>query len=117
MNKQLDDKKENTKPDGYTVLPAVRVEVQWFASKMEEKLALNDHKTGWKDCEVDMLIDRMQEEIDELKNAWWKRKNDWGRSAGEGFMFVATNEELIKECADVANFAMMVADVLKEAGE
>lgn len=113
MNKQLDDKEENTKPDGYTVLPAVRVEVQWFASKMEEKLALNCHKTGWKDCEVDKLIDRMQEELDELKNAWWKRKNDWGRSAGEGFMFVATNEELIKECADVANFAMMV----KEAGE
>lgn len=117
MNKQLDNKEANTKPDGYTVLTTVRPEVIWFANKMEEKLALNDHKGGWKACDVDMLIDRMQEEIDELKDAWWKRKNDWGRSAGEGFMFVPTNEDLIKECADVANFAMMVADLFKEAGE
>ena len=95
-------------------ITAVRSEVQWFALEMEKKLALNDHKGGWKDCEVDALIKRLKEETQELEDEWWKRKNDFGRSASEGFMFTSSNEELIKECADIANFAMMVASLFKE---
>lgn len=117
MDKQENNEKAQTKPEFYTLLTTVRPEVQWFAIEMEKKLALNDHKTGWKDCEVDMLISRLKEETQELEDEWWKRKNDFGRSASEGFMFTSSNEELIKECADIANFAMMVADLFKEAGE
>ncbi len=116
MDRQKDNKEEKSN-ELYTLLTTVRPEVQWFAIEMEKKLALNDHKTGWKDCEVDMLIGRLKEETQELEDEWWKRKNDFGRSAGEGFMFVSSNEDLIKECADIANFAMMVADLFKEAGE
>jgi hypothetical protein len=108
---------ETTSNELYTLLTTVRPEVQWFAIEMEKKLALNDHKTGWKDCEVDWLIERLECEVTELKDEWWKRKNDFGRNAGEGFMFTASNQDLIKECADIANFAMMVADLFKEAGE
>lgn len=115
MDNQKDNKEEKSN-ELYTLLTTVRPEVQWFAIEMEKKLALNDHKTGWKDCEVDMLISRLEEETQELKDEWWKRKNDFGRSAGEGFMFTSSNEDLIKECADIANFAMMVADLFKEAG-
>lgn len=94
-------------------MESIRPEVAWFSSKMEEELLLNDFKGGWKDCEVQWLIKRLQDEVDELKSEWYKRENDWGRSADEGYMFVKSNEDLIKECADISNFAMMIADNLK----
>ena len=93
----------------------IRKEVQWFAKKMEEKLARNDYKSGWKGydkdgkqnwkegCSVEWLFFKLSEEIGELS------KELRALLAGS-----KTDEFIILECADVANFAMMIADKFRE---
>lgn len=94
------------------VLPAVRESVMWFSKEMEAKLAINDHKGGWAACDVRWLLNRLNEELEELENIISTRELESGyRSAGEGLSIIDTdNEAIIKEAADVANFAMMIAD-------
>jgi hypothetical protein len=70
----------------------------WFTSQMEQKLRANDHKDGWHDCEIDWLFDRLSEEAGELRLALQHRKG----------------LAIIDECTDVANFAMMLADRVRE---
>ena len=106
------DNLKNESNNANTLLPAVRPSVEWFATKMEEKLAKNDHKGGWGECEIDWLISRIEQELEELKKVYGFRKADWGRSVSEGIQFVdVSNEAIINECADIANFSMMVADM------
>lgn len=80
----------------------LRPEVLAFAHLMEAQLKANDHKPGWKGEDWYPLLMRMREETIELHEAlipgsrtdlpaWWKRVGS--------------------EAADVANFAMMIADV------
>jgi NTP pyrophosphatase (non-canonical NTP hydrolase) len=73
-----------------------RESVQWFAEVMENKLRENDHKGGWDECHIDWLIHRLYQEAEEL----WRevRSND------------KNYQNIISESADVANFAMMIAD-------
>jgi NTP pyrophosphatase (non-canonical NTP hydrolase) len=72
---------------------------------MEEQLRANDHKPGWKKDDARDLIGRLREETSELY------------SAVNGWLVCPTDEmeheadHVLKEAADVANFAMMVADV------
>lgn len=62
---------------------------------MEFALQKNDWKGGWQDDRMFDLLERLREETDELRDA----------------LFVAKNfEDIIKESADIANFAMMIAD-------
>ena len=61
---------------------------------MFDELIENRAKGGWDHCNIGWLITRMDEELHELKNAVDVR--NW--------------KEAITECADVANFAMMVAE-------
>jgi NTP pyrophosphatase (non-canonical NTP hydrolase) len=86
----------------------LRPEVEVFAREMERALRKNDHKPGWKMDEPAALLARLREETDELEQAirdvsgarddlhldggplWWK---------------------VIEEAADVANFALMIADL------
>jgi NTP pyrophosphatase (non-canonical NTP hydrolase) len=77
----------------------LRPEVLKFALAMEGELKANDHKGGWKDSHFAWLLSRLTEELSEL--------------AGEVYKFPKVkNPKLItKEAADVANFAMMIADV------
>jgi hypothetical protein len=75
----------------------IRPEVLWFASKMEERLRANDHKGGWHECDWDFLQGRMADEADELVALL--------RSSG-----ITQTERIWHEAADVANFAMMIAD-------
>ncbi|HZG59351.1 MAG TPA: hypothetical protein VEY68_02410 [Anoxybacillus sp.] len=81
----------------------VRESVKWFAEQMETKLRENDKKGGWDNCKIYWLIKRMREETNELLNAV-----DLHRDLG------ATKENIIRESADVANFAMMVADIARK---
>ena len=70
--------------------------VKWFSQHMENVLRDNDYKGGWEDIDVGWLLGRLQEEVCELENE----------------LHVSNNEEkIIKECCDVANFAMMIADL------
>jgi NTP pyrophosphatase (non-canonical NTP hydrolase) len=79
--------------------------VEKFAELMEERLAANDYKCGWADADTDYLLGRIEDEVHELKEALFE--HDWVRT---GSKELAINVR--KECADVANFAMMIADVL-----
>lgn len=77
----------------------MRPVVKWFAEMMEAKLRKNDHKGGWLNDSSTSLFTRLQEESWELKQVLAK-----GVTA-------ASSEKLINEAADVANFAMMIADI------
>lgn len=68
-----------------------------FAERMESKLAMNRHKgdrAGWLNASPEILMHRLKEELKELEDAFWT--GDANATADE--------------CADVANFAMMIAD-------
>jgi len=80
----------------------VREQVRWFSEQMELKLQENDHKGGWDGCGIYELIYRLQEETGELLKA----VNSWVE--GEPV------ENIIEESADVANFAMMIADITRK---
>jgi hypothetical protein len=78
----------------------VREEVRRFAQMMELKLKANDHKGGWQNCSPLFLLGRLKEETAELEQEIRK----W---------FLADKEQIIKEAVDVANFAMMIADLAR----
>ncbi|PGW89949.1 hypothetical protein [Bacillus cereus] len=81
----------------------MREEVKWFAEQMESKLQENDHKGGWQDCDCYWLLKRASGECLELL-----RELDVYRDLGDN------KEKIIKECSDVANFVMMIADKVRE---
>jgi len=83
---------------GYTQIP--RHAVVSFSKVMEKKLTENDHKTHWSEVSTSRLLHMLEEEVVELKEAI-----DIHRLSGESANFM-----VIEECADVANFAMMIAD-------
>ena len=72
-----------------------RPEVIAFANLMEQQLRANDHKPGWKEDERWPLFHRMVQEMRET-----------GDVLDEG-----SPDTIGREAADVANFAMMIADV------
>jgi NTP pyrophosphatase (non-canonical NTP hydrolase) len=82
--------------------------VLWFAGEMEKKLEANRHKgdaEGWRMCSPFTLLDRLREETGELSTAM-----DLIPPADP-----AVFPKIIAEAADVANFAMMIADQADEA--
>jgi len=63
---------------------------------MEAQLRANDHKGGWAYMTFSYLLRRLREEVDELEQA---------------VKYAAPNYEIVvKEAADVGNFAMFIAD-------
>lgn len=74
----------------------LRKEVVKFAEFMEEVLQRYDSKGGWEYCSVEWLFLRLVEEVGEL--------------ASQLSANVQTKAGITKECADVANFAMMIHD-------
>ncbi|ARF70707.1 hypothetical protein B7C51_24855 (plasmid) [Paenibacillus larvae subsp. pulvifaciens] len=73
----------------------LRPEVQWFAEQMELKLRENDHKGGWADCLIEHLLRQVPREYRELLKA---------------LLWDDLPDEVIREAADIANYAMMIAD-------
>lgn len=78
------------------VQPALRPSVTWFAQEMETVLQANDHKGGWEDCTLPYLTERLIQETGELVVALME---------DDPAVF-----DVVKECADIANFAMMIAE-------
>lgn len=76
-------------------ITGVRVSVLRFALEMERKLKLNDHKGGWEGCSNSSLLSRIGEEHLELIDAIDNKRS---------------RRVVINECADVANFAMMISE-------
>ncbi|MEF2243988.1 hypothetical protein [Paenibacillus sp. IITD108] len=77
----------------------IRETVQWFAEQMEMKLRENDHKGGWEECSLDWLYSRLCQETKEL----WRSIDH-----------PSTYNMVALEAADVANFAMMIADIARK---
>jgi len=73
-----------------------------FYRRMERKLLLNAFKGGWQDMSVEALIEGLEDEVAELKEAYAAM-----RESG-----LKTHDDVADEAADVANRAMMVADIL-----
>jgi hypothetical protein len=75
-------------------------EVKRFAEAMIEKLNEPEKiaKGDWKQYNAWYHFDRLEQEIAELKLELIGGSN-------------TSREAILKECADVANFAMMIADV------
>lgn len=69
--------------------------IKLIAHHMRKKLRANTHKGGWQNDTPEALIVRLREEVDELEELIRE-----GRPGVYG------------EAADVANFAMMIADVV-----
>jgi hypothetical protein len=90
---------------------AIRSSLAWFVIRMEQKLRENDHKGGWVDCTMRYLLVRMKNERTELAAAVRRAK----RHAGVGYWRRDDAEGVIREAADVSNFAYMVADVAKKS--
>lgn len=76
----------------------IRPELLTFVVEMENILKQNDDKTHWSKSDFGYLHRRLCEENDELAESL---------SIGEDPFFI------VKESADVANFAMMIADNAK----
>lgn len=89
----------------------LRPSVQWFAEQMEEKLRKHDDDYG-KDGWLDPYCSFMQ-----LKRGFNNEIIEFGRSLNQYIFNDSTcaklQEDAIKECADVANFAMMIADKIR----
>lgn len=75
----------------------LRPEVRMFAEEMEEQLRANEYKGGWKNCEIGFLIGELWKNYDKLYGAL-KENN---------------KEEFLRRCANISNFAMMIADIKK----
>jgi NTP pyrophosphatase (non-canonical NTP hydrolase) len=71
-----------------------RAEVVEFADAMEAKLRENDHKRHWRHLGMQTLSMRLTQEREELRGAVAR----------------GSHAEILSEAADVANFAMMIAD-------
>lgn len=74
-------------------------DLEWFVTEMETKLDSNNYKGTWKNDSINRLFDMLEDEADELFS--------------EITEINVSNENIIKECADVANFAMMIAERAK----
>jgi len=83
-------------------LVEARESVRWFAGVMETKLHQHDDRPGWDGEYTGWLLDRLREETREVKRELEKCNYTGSR-------------KVIEECADVANFAMMIADVSRAA--
>ena len=77
-----------------------------FTKVMFEKLKANRHKGGWQKCQPMDLYARLLDEQKELHESLVTHfsKDPDAREH--------TAESVAKECADLANFAMMIADVV-----
>ncbi len=75
----------------------LRPEVLRFALDMEEKLLRNDHKDNWTGMTVNQLFLRLVQETLELTAA----------------LEADSKTDIISECADIGNFAMMIAEKMK----
>jgi hypothetical protein len=78
----------------------LRPVVRLFAEAMERKLRANEHKGGWENADWNWLYSRMTDEMCEL-----------ARAARVAMTKPYGHPPALDEAADVANFAMMIADV------
>lgn len=77
-------------------MPKPRLPVMQFAYEMETQLKVNDHKKGWGSEHHEFLGRQLSKNFNKLYRALSSLDKD--------------KEEITKRCANIANFAMMIAD-------
>ena len=77
----------------------IKNSVEWFSHLMTDVLMKHLTKPGWKHEAIEYLEDRLGEEVEELYSAIESNQ---------------PKEAVEKEAADIANFAMMIADVYRQ---
>ena len=70
------------------------IAINWFSRQMKRKMEENSYKGGWGDDSFKGLLESLVEEIEELRGA----------------LINGNKQDIIDEAADVANYAMMIAD-------
>ncbi len=88
-----------------TMKPMMRDSVKQFAREMEKQLKANDHKGGWDKCTFKYLFERLEEETAELSEFFVL--ND---ERNEYQIQLDNVGQIVREAADVANFALMIAE-------
>lgn len=83
--------------------------VRQLSLVMLEKLEANRHKDMWSGETYANLVELLQAEVIELDQALAHFIDPMSKRG-------VTAEDVIRECADVANFAAMIVDVIKERG-
>ncbi len=92
-------------------------EIMALAKTMQYKLDKNGNKEcdvmnpdgtgrGWSHCDTDWLAERIQDELDELNRAL---------DSANWHPVIEDYNAVLNECADVANFAMMIHDMTSKA--
>ncbi len=96
-------------------IPRDETAVEWFMEEMKKKLTENQHKSGWQTCNLLWLYSKLGEEMGELGSIL----NDIAlpTTAKIGPLGIHVRkmivDEIVSECADIANMAMMIADVTR----
>jgi len=88
-----------------------RQSVQNFAQEMERKLRDNEHKGNWLNTDLLDMLDKLTEEKQELVRAVKKHNANYyspNQPIDKNIM-----QQVTDEAADVANIAMMVADIVR----
>lgn len=81
---------------------AEQYDLLWFAGEMAKKLDENSHKCGWDDIDLDYAMMRLKQEVGELNGAVYETMCEIKPPD-------VVAREIIREAADVANFAFMIA--------
>ena len=89
-----------------------RKELIDFANFMEKVLKENDWKGGWQKMNISSLVIRAKEELTELEGIAIE-----GIANSLSIPFEIRMKALQKECADVANFMMMLYDNINRLRE
>ena len=97
----------------------VRPTVMWFALAMEAKLRSKDSERGkdsWRQDTPEILMSRLREEVEELE-----KLDPSGTMLGAALRVLerpndpqhrtSIAQSVLQETADIANFAMMIADI------
>ena len=80
----------------------VRPSLLRFAIEMEKQLKRNDHKGGWSDMEDQVLLRYLSQKVQEVE--------DIVQYESSSFLTEKDIKIIIKKCADIGNYAMMIAD-------
>lgn len=94
----------------------VRNEVLGFSLMMEKVLQRNDFKGGWRNMSTSEIMDRVYDEVRELNVA----RKTLDKSIGNVIMGKADHsiqeqEDVKRKAINVANFCMMLVDVLDKS--
>ena len=88
------------------------IELARFTLAMAERLEANRHKEHWNPLSFPWLLHRLRQETGELERALEEA------AMGSGLLLLPSRAgAVIHEAADVANFAMMIADLARTSEE